>query len=314
MIICALLPRGHGAGVFLNDLTFFPALQNVSKHFNFEYMPLVIEGQWEDGNEVVDKLPDIEDDLIFITTYNNKWTREHYDRIKEKMPKIKTVFLASDTHYDGKTESGSLVGLERIEWPLDLYLDTMKEVVEEAKSKFTSAHYYWSVSQNIIDQIESSELESVKKYDAICLCSTDNQSSVRKEMFQALDEAALWVLRNLDEHDLENIFNLYSQSWITLGTTTSCMSSELRSMKGFRDWIAPFCGSLLIYDSFPDVVEIGSFIPIYRYGDWQGAAKIIKELKDNKFLYNKLIEKQKRWALDNTLEKQLIRIFEEHLL
>ena len=104
MIICALLPRGHGAGIFLNDLTFFPALQNVSKHFNFEYMPLVIEGQWEDGNEVVDKLPDIEDDLIFITTYNNRWTREHYDRIKEKMPKIKTVFLASDTHYDGKTE------------------------------------------------------------------------------------------------------------------------------------------------------------------------------------------------------------------
>ena len=314
MIIYALLPKGHGAGTFLFDLTFFPALEAVSKHFNFEYMPFVINGGWEDGNEVVDRLPELEDDVIFITTYDNGWTREHYDRIKNKMPKAKTVFLASDTHYDGKTESGSLVGLQNIEWPLDLYLDTMKEVVQEASSLFTSAHYYWSISQTLIDKIESLELETAKRYDAICLCSTDNESGVRKELFQALDEAGLWVLRNLDEHDLEKIFNLYSQSWITLGTTTSCMSSELRSMKGFRDWIAPLCGSLLIYDNFPDVVDIGSFIPIYRYGHWQEAAQIIKDLKNNTSLYNMLIKKQRRWVLDNTLDKQLIRIFEEHLL
>ena len=209
MIIYALLPRGQGASTLLFDLTFFPALKKVAEHFDIEYMPFEIEGNWTDGNEVVDKLPSLEDDVIFITTYNNRWKQEHYSRIKDKMPKARTVWLGSDTHYDGKTaESGSLVGLENIQWPLDLYLDTMKEVVAEAESYFPSEHYYWSISESIIDLIDSFDLNTAKKYDSICLCSTDNGSTTRKEMFQALDEAGLWVLRNLNEHDLEAISNL----------------------------------------------------------------------------------------------------------
>jgi len=314
MIFYALFPKVFRASASLYNFTLFPAFKKVAEHFDIEYMPFEIDGDWADGNEVIEKLPSIEDEVIFITTYNNGWTREHYDSIKSKMPNAKMVWLGSDTHYDGKTESGSLVGLENIQWPLDLYLDTMKDVVTEASSLFPSEHYYWSISESIIDLIDSFDLNTAKKYDSICLCSTDNGSSVRKEMFQALDEAGLWVLRNLNEHNLETILNFYSQSWTALGTTTPCMNSDLRSMKGFRDWIAPFCGTVLIYDNFPDILDIGSFVPIYKYEDWDDAARVIKELKTNSYVYDLIIKKQKQWALENTLEKQLIRIFKKHLL
>ena len=92
------------------------------------------------------------------------------------------------------------------------------------------------------------------------------------------------------------------------------MSSDLRSMKGFRDWIAPFCGTLLVYDNFPDILDVGSFIPIYKYEDWNDAARIIKELKRSSYVYDLILKKQKQWALENTLEKQFIKIFEKHLL
>ena len=196
MILYALFPKVARASISLYNLTFFPALENVASHFGADYLPFEIS-QWTDGNEVVEKLPSIEDEVIFITTYNTGWTREHYDSIKSKMPNARMVWLGSDTHYDGKTESGSLVGLENIQWPLDLYLDTMKEVVAEAASYFPSEHYYWSISESVIDLIDSFDLNTAKKYDSICLCSTDNGSTTRKEMFQALDEAGLWVLRNL---------------------------------------------------------------------------------------------------------------------
>ena len=98
MILYALFPKVARASISLYIFTFFPALKNVAEHFDIEYMPFEIDGDWTDGNEVVERLPSIEDEVIFITTYNNRWTQEHYDSIKSKMPKAKMVWLLSLIH------------------------------------------------------------------------------------------------------------------------------------------------------------------------------------------------------------------------
>ena len=85
-------------------------------------------------------------------------------------------------------------------------------------------------------------------------------------------------------------------------------------MKGFRDWIAPFCNTPLIYDDYPDILDIGPIIPTYKYGEWATAGKLIRELQEDKDRYNSLIEQQKEWCLDNTLERQLLKIFKDKLL
>jgi len=324
MVIYALLSGGQGSSVSLNDYTLFPAFENVAKHFGASYIK---KKMGDPSLALIEELPHIQEEVIFITNFNRHWTLPQYDMVKAKMPNSKIVWLGSDTHYegvnnpplidDGHDQFLAFNGLKNIEWPLDLYLDTMKNVSEEASIRFKSDHFYWSISESIIDQIAKCIPKMNirrKERDGICLCSTENRTSIRHEMFKKIDETGLNVLRNLNEHFLCEIVKLYAESWVALGTTVSCMASDLRSMKGFRDWLAPFCGTVLIYDDYPDITDIGDFIPIYEYGQWGQIKTIVDELKSDLDRYHTLIGQQREWALENTLEKQFIRIFKEHLM
>jgi hypothetical protein len=313
MIIYPALPSPDAYNNLLYRTTFFPALENIAKHLGFKYTSLKL-GDWKKPQEVIDQVTPFDEETIFITTFDSRWKIKHYESIKKKIPNLKVVFLGSDTHYTGRTEEGKILGLEQLEWPIDLYLDSIKSVTEEAQDYVESAHYYWTASRSVIDIINELELSKEKQYDAICLCSTDNSGFYRREMFQALDEQSLWVLRNLREKDLFKIFDIYARSWVALGTTTPCFDTKARSMKGFRDWIAPFCNTPLIYDDYPDILDIGPIIPTYKYGEWETAGKLIRELQEDKDRYNSLIEQQKEWCLDNTLERQLLKIFKDKLL
>lgn len=328
MIVYALFPQGQGGSITLYDTTFFPALKNVSEHFGYTYIPCRAD---KTHMELVESVPKTQERVFFVTNFTLDWKREHYDALKKRIPNSEICWFGSDTHYHGldaaASEMRSVIdlplkrhvdapifkGLSLMEWPIDLYLDPIKAVAKDANLVCDSYHFYWTISEDTIKKIESKPLKQKKIYDGICLCSTDNRSYHRKEMFDRTDKDGLTVLRNLNEHDLDKIFNLYSQSWATIGTTTACMASEIRSMKGFRDWLAPFCNSVLIYDDFVDIVDIGDFIPLYNYGEWGQIKELIDKLKSDSVTYNKLIEAQKKWTIQNTLERQFIRIFKAFL-
>jgi len=111
----------------------------------------------------------------------------------------------------------------------------------------------------------------------------------------------------LEKRMVEMIF-AYSDSWFILGTTSSVWTGKPRTMKGLRETMAPLCGTLLLTDDYPDMMSIGNFIPIYKYGFMNMAVDIIERYSRSKDLFLYSLSKQREWAKEVVMENQLSRI------
>ena len=104
-----------------------------------------------------------------------------------------------------------------------------------------------------------------------------------------------------------------------VGTTSSNIPHRPeRCMKGFRDFLAPFCNSVLIYDDYHDVLKYfvddeGIIVPIFSFTEFFTIDNIYEKLTKDQELYNNYIKRQKKWATNNTLYKQFTKLFKEWL-
>lgn len=280
---------------FLWEYTNNLALKNIATKFGYDYLPIAYE-----SDRFIDQLSQDNSVKLFFSDQNPAFYIDTYEKLKGKYPYAKFIMFGSDTVY--------YKGIDSCYWPVDLFLDIVQSDVEKA-TKYKAEHYYWTISETLIQQIEKTPLDQTKTTDFISLC---RQSHSRRGFFNEILTAHSFLF-NLNLWDLEQIFKTYAQCWFAIGHTTPLDCFFERGMKGFRDWIAPFCGTVLVYDDYPDMVKIGTAIlPIYKYRDPNDLYRITDELKNDKTKYESVLTKQKEWCKINTIEAQLERILIKH--
>lgn len=269
------------------------ALKNISSENNIEYIGVPYK-----NISYINELSKDESECILCLENNYDYTKDIYNKLISNFPNSKIVLLSTDTVYTPPKPF----------WKVHLYLDTVKNSLQNI-FWWQGEHFYWTISEDIIKDIEHTAFKiNSKDYDCICLCRGSSE-----ERIKFLNEVGARF--NLEIFDLPEIYWQYNESWIVLGHTMSVWNKGYRTMKGFRDWLAPFCGSVLIYDDFPDIIDIGEqILPTYKYGNSNEARKLIDKFKKDPILYENTIKLQKTWAIENTLEKQLSKIFKKHKL
>lgn len=286
---------------FLWRSTNYLALKNIAKQHNIKFSSCFYKsGYREQLNDLVVQ----EEPTLCFFEYNPDYNIKDYENTKSKFPNSKIVMFGGDVIYYGRPAG--------IPWPLDLLIDTMQEICNDRdKVAFPIEHYYWSVSETIIEQIENTQFDNIKEKVLISLCR--DASSERTAFFSNLKENGYPVTWNLNLWQAEQIYKEYNKHKFSLGHTTPVWTGRNRSMKGYRDWISPFTNTVLIYDDYPDILDIGKYIvPIYRYLDYKDCINLINAIDEDSKLYNEILLRQKEWARNNTLEKQIDKIVQKH--
>lgn len=235
-------------------------------------------------------------------------------------PNAKLVCLGSDTIYYITTGKN---GGYQIKYPqeLDLFLEKMDPCIEEYKKRGVNVDgWMWTISEYLIDRCSKYQSDE-KLYDFIGVYAPhtiNREGSYRNRMVNYIRDSAFTFTQGggtgHEDQDLDRLFTAYSKSRFTLGTT-SHDNPAFHGMKGFRDWIGPFMGSLLIYDDYPEIIskfDGGATVPIYGYGNFEELIEVANYFTINKTHYNALLEKQKEWARKNTIEEQLLYLLEKH--
>ncbi len=277
--------------------TYYLALRSLAEKYHIGYE--------EPGMVTLDnimnftfQLPDCEDPIIFVA-YHPNFGIEFKEHILKKCPRAKIVLTGSDTVYYGVEDS--------VRMKPDLFIDTIKEQVKLANRAVPSTHIYWTLSQDVIDEI-SLLPDRNKDIAGICLCANShNRSSFFHQTMDKLGGNILWGL-NTNRSDM--VYDFFKRAYITIGITMSAPGfgdGKARSMKGMRDWLGVAAGTLLIYDDYPDIVDLG-IIPIYPYRDSIKCAELMYNYIWEVEVREEIITKQQNWLKQNTMEKQLEKI------
>ena len=251
-------------------------------------------------------------DAVFITEsafFRNSGSFTPED-LRKKVPNGKIINLGSDSilfNTKKQDEFGDIT-LENF----DIWLDTMPYCASYYKNKgFKTDLWDWTISEKYIEQINSTKLKwnVAKKYDYICLGNLN--SPYRKILKESLDKEfnGCFGVGTISS-DLVPLHKAYNECYVSLGTSSPAGSDPLRTMKGFRDWIAPFFGTVLIYDDFTPMMKHKKVLPTYKYNSYDSLAETINSIKSlNRMKYLDLVQEQQEHIVSHTLEKQYHRIF-----
>lgn len=262
--------------------------------------------EWQ--NEDIEK--DSSSDAVFIT-------ESAFHRIKplkalrKKIPNGKIVNLGSDSIYYTFYNKDEIEVYPEL---VDLWLDTMiQSVGHYSIMGIPSDLWKWTISEAYIEQIQAlPELKAEKVYDAVCLAQLN--SPYRKDLSKTLLKQGYNIVwgDGTRSSELIDLQKLYASSYLCLGTTSSAGKDPIRSMKGWRDWIAPFFGSLLIYDDHP---EMDWALPVvkYKYDDLEDLTDLLHLVKDlSPMQYDYCVMAQKDFIIQYTLEKQFKTLLTKH--
>lgn len=198
-------------------------------------------------------------------------------------------------------------------YDIDLWLDGNDEIVEDYRKKGLTVDYWmWTVSQFMIDLFLNRP--RIEKYqDIVCLIGHKREYRQALMGFMNGRYRCQWGSGAGDgNYDFDHLFNSFSGSRFVLGTSSPCWWTN-RSVKGFRDWLGPICGTVLIYDDYPDVVKKYP-CPIYPYEDFQAISELMEGIWSDQEQYNKILAEQVAWAQDNTIVNQLQRRLTQYKL
>lgn len=189
---------------------------------------------------------------------------------------------------------------------VDLWLDLLDEVNEYyQKQSIKTDSWMWTASDDLVlDYLQRPRPE--KTVDFIGLFNIGGM--YRKRLTYHLDRSFKKNVFGKVGYGIDELYDAYSSSKFTLGTTSGCPGWGCvgRTMKGFRDWIGPACGSVLIYDDHPDVIRKYP-CPTYPYDDYAKIPEIVAGID-----YEKVLLEQQDWIKNNTLEKQFMRLFHKY--
>jgi hypothetical protein len=291
------------------------AIPNMAKQLGIECKTYSI---YEFQNAIVDR--DSSQDAVFIA--ESAFFRDSLldaRQLRRLIPNGKLINMASDSIYFTRKNDDEFYFLPEY---FDLWLDTMEECKEYYQSKGLFADIWrWTISDKYIDLIDDYLFNlqegfmyepSKKEKDYVCLARLN--SIYRQQLKHYLDENRLKGTFGTGalSSDLKDLYELYNTAWVAIGTTSPAGQDDIRTMKGFRDWIAPFFGTVLVYDDHPEMNWASSVLPRYDYNDFPDLKAFIIDVKHYPDLSKQYIKKQKAFILNHTIEKQLINLFRKH--
>lgn len=284
-------------------VTIYKAFEQICRNLQWEFFPVNKNNNWEEI------LPDKSSDIILVSFDDSAHLQKPINWIKTILPNCKIVILGGDAIYASNFEQYEDIKL------VDLHLEMLSETINIYKERsYNVARWMWTTSEYLLNKIYQTDLPKspIKVYDAIALFRIReyNVTPYRCQLIEFFNKEKMSLLTNLGENDLQKIFQLYNKSWVSLGSTSSSWPSPRRSLKGFRDWISPFCGTVLVYDNHPDVISLYTTdLPIYNYSNFQSIKNIINTIKTlSTKQYNDILVEQQQWVLGNTLERQFTNI------
>lgn len=265
------------------------AIPEVARRLNLGYIPLSAQ--------------DTYDKEAVLFTESATLRNFKPGQLRKQFPKAKIINLASDTILSHPSLEISCVE------DVDIWLDTFPHIVEEYGKNRPSYVWDWTFSEAYVSRFVNPRPS--KDRDFVCLMKLN--SPYRQRLKTYLDHNFTGYVGQEKVSSEDRIIEfVYACSWVVLGTTSPAGQQDIRTMKGWRDWIGPFCGTLLIYDDHPEIIRrYNHMVPTYKYDDFDSLANLIREVKSmSPKQYQDLVEIQKTLILDHSLEKQLIRILE----
>lgn len=250
--------------------------------------------------------------------------RIHLRNIKKCLPNSYVVILGSDTIHHGLDPSINPEVPGALEH-VNLWLDLVQAVVDSYRHYgMNAALWHWTTSEWYVQEFCSiaaglpAKDKGTRSVDLIGLFR--NNTDYRKKLWAGLEAEGLPCKKSGQgiSYDPKELYDAYSSSLLTLGTTSPSWTN-CRTIKGFRDWIGPLCGSMLIYDNHPQIRnEYEHLIPIfYDYDDPIGDIKFWVDSCRNVFdavSCQTIIDIQADWVRQNTIVKQLHKLIPAQLL
>ena len=279
------------------------ALDNMSKKFNFEYIPKHYQpGQWH-----IDDVEPTNDDILVFFIYETKREPVDFQRLLQKCPNAKTVQISCD----GQDDFG-VTGYYNPEY-INIHLDLIEEYADRMNEKGVKSElFWWTISEKTLDVINTSP-DVERNLDFICLCRI---CTYEREWFFNQISTTRKIIAGINCNDMHQVVSLYKRTKFTLGITHSTHSGHpKRSIKAFRDWIGPLCGSMLVYDDHPQICKyFSNFVPIYRYNEIDSLLSVTDFIRENQEQYDLIVQHQQDWIKNNFIETQLLKIFTKYNL
>lgn len=198
---------------------------------------------------------------------------------------------------------------------IDLWLDTHSEIVEYYIRRGLVADIWeMTTSHYLIEQYEHRPRLS-KTQDFICLIG--HMNPYRNSLKRVLDtkyQCQWGVHPSVADYNIDHVYESFSKSRIVLGSTSPSWSG-IRTMKGYRDFLGPLCGTVLIYDNHPDVIKQFPICPLYDYDNFNSIIDLFERLINDPAEYQRVLTEQLAWVKENTIAAQLHdRLFKHQIL
>lgn len=237
--------------------------------------------------------------------------------LKKFFPNSKVVVLGSDTFYHIHRGTRQFQGLE----DCDLFLDLMESCAEEY-SKYTKTDTWnWTTNRPLNDYLlkfagENSDIVPDTDFISVLGAHTVNRG-YRKNMIDYIRDSGLTFTRGdsdgYHDQDMDKLYRSYLKCRYTLATSSH--DNGMRSAKGFRNEVGIMLGRPLFTDNFPDSIkQYLAYGVFYDYDDLSGLIRMAQFYPYSSPAYYQLVELQRRWTMENTVEKQLERKFEKHAI
>lgn len=248
--------------------------------------------------------------------------------IKARYPGAKLVTLGSDSIYYTRRypdeHRGLLVDPRGYEFvrpeDVDLHLDLMQEVVDKLNGDgFRADRWLWTACEAGLELAKEVMAERAPPIDLDVICYANPNVSApgnyRPTLTRELSRRGRSIqwggttpFVGVECDTLKSIYRLYRRARVCLGTSSPSWT-PCRTMKGWRDWIAPALGVPLIYD---DILEMDE-LPVekFAYRDFDHLARILARYDCPDYRQG-VVDWQMSWLEKNTLEKQFERIFDQH--
>jgi len=296
-----------------SSLTVHEDYKVLAKRLGYEHKFYTI-GQLQEEQVDHDSSPDT---LFIFECALLKLPHKTTKDIKRWFPNCKIIALGSDSltyksGYDWRyPQNPSPYEIYDIH-DVDLWLDINDEMVEDyAKLGLKTDWWENTTSHYMIEQYENRPRID-KTQDIISLIG--HRNPYRNALVTFLEsryKCQFGMHPSAADFNLDHMYRDFSKSRIVLGTTSPCWWSN-RSMKGFRDWLGPLCGTVLIYDDHPDVIRKYNTCPIYKYDDFETISELFTEITTDDELYGKLLAEQLAWIKQNTIAIQLYNALIKH--
>jgi hypothetical protein len=237
--------------------------------------------------------------------------------LRKYIPNGKLVCLGGDTIWFLRRNEDHINSPHEV----DLWLDLLDEVVVYYNNIGVKADsWMWTISESLLNECEeyknNIDVDFDKKdmdFVSFITISTEYRRNMVDYFNKRKKTFAVGV--KCDSDNVADMISAYKKAWFHLGTTSPSWTTGIRTMKGFRDWLAPALNTLLIYDDFPEIRKKfggGYIVPLYDYNYFESAEILMEYIRNDKELYKHLLKMQKTWIEYNTLEKQFLRKFRKH--